>query len=66
MRYYTINDFRWSEYKDWSTHGTSEASVDLLLYSQYIQYILWKLFVEFFISRFDIIQGGGGEFISKL
>jgi len=20
--YYTIDDFRWGEYKDWSTHGT--------------------------------------------
>ena len=24
-RHYTIDDFRWGEYKDWSTHGTSEV-----------------------------------------
>jgi len=22
VEYYTIDDFRWGEYKDWSTHGT--------------------------------------------
>jgi hypothetical protein len=26
IKHYTINDFPWGEYKDWSTHGTAAPS----------------------------------------